>query len=493
MISVTIQETPQTEVVAQLMLVQKPLPPADSLVLLFVNIPSNTAAVQATLPTNVVIFTRQVCRGSYCIACDGSINCVKRVWVGVNQGAGGKYAFNVSSVPADAIVYFVQTSKTIMCTPVINLPAEYQTGLTAVVTSISTITTIPLTCPTNAVIGNSLPVTGTISALNRRRRLLEAGRRSLSQSDALSYALVVETELLNLTKAVVASSNLTIQGYTSVTPPERQIVIANTSSTTNSSLPLTCPVNSTSPPGSISLSQCVCLPGYKGDAGSGGPCTPCDPNVFCSGGLIGMCHGNSTAPPMSNSSDACVCNPGFYGTASKGCVQCPANSFCTGGQVSTPCVANALSPIQSTSSDACYCAPGFNGTANQPCKPCGPGFWCWTGIANQCPTNWTSNATARRVTDCFCADGYQAVATKDASGNSITVCTLCAENTYCKVCTCPNRIYNAPHSVSQHAPATTIAFLLPPVARAPCKNRRGRHMRARPILKRHNQLPRLSR
>ena len=488
----TIQDTPQTDVAAQLMLVQKPLPPADSLVLLFMNIPANTVAVQATLPNNVVIFTRQVCRGSYCISCDGSATCVKRVWVSVSQGTGGKYAFNVSSVPADAIVYFVPMSKKITCTPTINLPAEYQMDLTAVVTSISTITAIPLTCATNAVVGSSLPVTGTISALNRRRRLLEVGtRRLLSQSDAVSYALVVDTGLLNLTKASVSSSNLTIQGYTSVTPASRQISVANSSSTTNSSVPSTCPVNSTSPPGSVSLSQCVCLPGYKGDASSGGPCTPCDPNVFCSGGLIGMCPGNSTAPPMSNSSDACVCNPGFYGTPSKGCMQCPANSYCTGGQaIATSCVANALSPIQSTSSDACYCSPGYNGTANQPCQPCGPGFWCWTGVGNQCPANKTSNATARRVTDCFCADGYQATATKDASGNPITICTICAENTYCKVCTCTNHIYNAPHSISQHAHATTTAFLLR-VASALCTKCRGRNMRARPILKRYHQLPHL--
>ncbi|MBV5332260.1 hypothetical protein JZU54_01490, partial [bacterium] len=135
---------------SQLMLVQKPLPSAENLVALLSNIPSTLAAIQASVPQGVIAYTRQVCRGTYCIACDGSASCVKRVWVGVGQQSDGKYSFNVTSVPADSILYFV-TTRPGMCVPYINLPSEYQTDTTAAVSSISTITTIQLTCLTDSI------------------------------------------------------------------------------------------------------------------------------------------------------------------------------------------------------------------------------------------------------------------------------------------------------------------------------------------------------
>ena len=45
----------------------------------------------------------------------------------------------------------------------------------------------------------------------------------------------------------------------------------------------------------------------------------------------------------------------------------------------------------------------------------------------------TSNASATRVSNCFCADGYAAVQTKTSSGTPTTACLLCAQDTYCKV------------------------------------------------------------
>ena len=451
-VQVTISPTVLTNVEVQVMLVQQPLPPADNLVSLFTNVPANLAAIQATVPAGVTVYTRQVCRGTYCVSCDGSANCVPLVWIGVSAGPGGRFTFNVTSVKADTLVKFVTTTPQ-LCTPSLNLPLEYQTGTTVFVSSISTISSIPVYCPTNALIANSLPVVGTTSAIVRRRRLLENSRHLLATaSDALAVSLVVPANATNTTQSAVSSANLTIQGYSPITPPNRQIVVVtdnSTSYTTNSSAPLSCPANSTSPPGSVSVTQCVCLPGYKGNAAAGTPCAPCEAGVFCSGGLIGLCPSNATAPPMSNSSAECTCNPGFYGASS--CTQCPQNAFCLGGSKYSNCSANAISPAQSTSDAACYCSPGYVGVKNQPCQPCSPGFWCWTGVSNQCPLNMTSNASATRASSCFCKDGYQSVVTKDASGATTAVCTLCQGDTYCKVSTASFHIYNTHPPVFTHA------------------------------------------
>jgi len=326
-----------------------------------------------------------------------------------------------------------------MCTPAVDwtqISSEYYTGLNMAISSISGISSIPFICTTNALMASSISVSGTTSAPRRRlmgtRALLQAG------SDALAVSVVVPANLTNATQKAVASANFTIQGYTPVTSGNTITVVNSTTNvTTIVSTPLAmmqCPENSTSPVGAVSISQCVCLPGYKGSAGSA--CSPCDPGVFCSGGLIGLCPGNASAPLMSSSPSSCACNLGFYGTSS--CTQCPKNAYCPGGKTFINCTASALSPVQSSSSAACYCAPGFNGTANARCQSCSAGTWCWTGISNPCPLNQTSAAGASRVTDCFCADGY--------SATSSGACILCSNNTYCKVTACAKHIYNTPYS-----------------------------------------------
>lgn len=427
----TVTAAPRVDVVSQVMLANRPIPPADSLVSLFKSIPVHYAAVKVKMPASIKLYTRQICRGAsaYCVSCDGSATCVQQVWVGVGQGSGGVYVFNVSSVPADSLIMFVLTVPT-MCVPTVVLSAEYATGLTAAVASVSGISSIRLSCPTNALIGASILVTGSSSSPTLQRRLM----RGLLQTadDGLAVSIVVPTNMTNASAAAAASANLTVQGYTPIVPQDRQVnLVANGTggNSTGSSAIWSCPENATSPIGAVSVSQCVCLPGYSGDAALGSPCSPCPTGVFCSGGLIGLCPGNSSAPPMSNSSADCECNPGFYGSSS--CAVCPSNSYCLGGSLAISCAANSISPAQSASSDACHCAPGYIGS---PCAPCSPGSWCMTGIANSCPVNMTSNSGASSPGDCVCADGYG-----DVGGG---VCTLCSGNTYCKVSACAQNIYN---------------------------------------------------
>jgi uncharacterized protein YciI len=417
--------TPVEGVATQVMLVQQPLPVADNLVILVMNIPAKLASMATELKVQSVI-SRQVCRGSYCIACDGTATCVPRMWIGVGQGS--KYTFNVTSIPTDTLVYVVKT-KPAFCTPKIGLNSEYLMGDTFILTSISKITSVTFSCATNAALANSLPVKGTTAS----RRLLQAGSQvTTTSSDSLDVSLIVPTEQIEATQQLVEAANLTVAGYAAA-------VIVN--ETQEEVAPAQCPENSTSPIGATQLTQCHCLPGYKGNASQGTPCSPCDMGQYCSGGIMGLCPKGSAAPPLSNSSSDCVCDLGFYGPAT-GCRQCPANSYCMRGTLH-PCTANSASAPQSASPQSCICKPGLYGADNQPCQPCKPGFWCAGGVSNACPLNWTSNANTTRPADCFCSDGFQSVSTRDSSGYAIDVCQACTGSTYCKVRSPRICVYNA--------------------------------------------------
>ncbi len=203
----------------------------------------------------------------------------------------------------------------------------------------------------------------------------------------------------------------------------------------------------------MSLKQCLCKPGYQGDAAAGTPCSPCPPNTFCSGGIINLCSANALAPSMSDSVDDCACVPGFYGNPSA-CQQCPANSYCSGGLNAVKCTDHAVSPVQSTSGDACYCDPGYAGVKNAPCVLCPPGSWCWTGGANVCPAYSVTLPGASRSSECSCVDGFKQQLSTDLQGLVTKSCLQCAANTYCKVRPPAIFVYNT-HPRIPFANATT--------------------------------------
>ena len=447
-ISVEVQSAPIPNVTTQLMLVQQPLPVSDNLVSLFMSIPASVEAMRALLPisqSTIPIFTRQVCRGSYCALCDGTEQCVAKIVVSVSRGLDGKYAFNVSSLRADVLYEFVVVTPG-MCVPAISIDPEYVTGSKVAIASISTLRSAPIGCLTDSLANTQLPVTGTAASTSTStsiRRLLESAKRRLLQqtSDTLAVSFVVPSAETTAIQAAVVDAGITVEGYTPISSSGAAVIAS----------PLTCPENATSPEGSTTIKQCVCKPGYQGDAAAGTPCSPCPPNTFCSGGLINLCSANALAPAMSDSVDDCACVPGFYGNPSS-CQQCPANSFCPGGLTASKCTNNAVSPVQSTSGDACYCDPGYVGTRNAPCTLCTPGSWCWTGIPNTCPANSLTPPGASRASECSCVDGFKTQLSTDLQGLVTKTCLQCAANTYCKVRTPTNFVYNT-HSSTQFANA----------------------------------------
>ena len=248
--------------------------------------------------------------------------------------------------------------------------------------------------------------------------------RSLLQvsEDVILVSIVIAANETNSTQAAVLASNFTVEGFTSIEPPPL--------------VPASCPANSISPAGSISLSQCTCLPGYEGNASNGTGCIPCPLDTFCSSGKLGLCPVQSNAPPVSDSILDCSCYPGFSGNGSMSCTQCPIDSFCTGGSAISTCTAHAITPAaQSTANSSCYCDRGYYGVGNAPCIECEKGFWCWTGIRNQCPVNSTSPVGSMRLSDCVCADGYQKIEFNDNSNVTSSVCYSCGKDVFCKVCT----------------------------------------------------------
>lgn len=166
-----------------------------------------------------------------------------------------------------------------------------------------------------------------------------------------------------------------------------------------------CPGNFTSPPGSSSVSACVCKPGYRLVAG--GRCEFCDSGgVYCFNGSALPCPSNSIASSGASDINNCACLPGFVGRNGGQCSQCPANFVCTGGDVSLACTANAVSPVQSTDFSACYCDRGFHGTGNMACSACPAGAWCSQGILSQCPPNASSPVGSSSIKNCTCKPGY---------------------------------------------------------------------------------------
>jgi hypothetical protein len=261
--------------------------------------------------------------------------------------------------------------------------------------------------------------------------IVVSGRRLLQvPGDSVSFSVVISSNDTAATQTAMASANVTVEGYTSAAPPVF--------------VPASCPANSISPPGSVSVTQCFCLPGYEGDASKGTDCLPCPIDTFCASGKRGLCPANSHAPALSDSILDCECYPGFYGNGSVSCTRCPVNSFCTGGFALDVCVQNAVSPMQSTSNASCYCDRGYYGVNNDPCVLCTAGYWCWTGIRNGCPANSSSLPGTSRISNCKCLDGFQDTPITDNENQSTSVCTICPENAYCKVIHSPKPVYNIP-------------------------------------------------
>lgn len=178
-----------------------------------------------------------------------------------------------------------------------------------------------------------------------------------------------------------------------------------------------------------------CPAGTKSAAGSAlDGCLPCPPEEFCGSGIVGNCPANSIPRPGAVDLSDCVCNPGFYGQAGN-CSRCEVGFYCAGGVARVACTANAVSPMGSTAAAQCFCDRGYYGVNNSACISCPEGSWCWTGILNSCPANMWSPLRSSYQIECVCQYGY--------TGPNGGPCTACGTGQYkstrgtdsCSLCT----------------------------------------------------------
>jgi hypothetical protein len=156
---VTISITPLVNVTTQVLLAQKPMPPANSMVSLFSSIPAAFSSILSSLPNkNATVYLRQVCRRTYCVACDeGTATCIRYITVGLSE-LDGNLTANTTSIRRDVMYTFVPS----YCIPQISgLASEFLNDNVMVVSSVAVVSSVRVACTSNASMFVDIPVDAT--------------------------------------------------------------------------------------------------------------------------------------------------------------------------------------------------------------------------------------------------------------------------------------------------------------------------------------------
>ena len=156
--------------------------------------------------------------------------------------------------------------------------------------------------------------------------------------------------------------------------------------------------------------------------------TPCAAGNFCGGDeLVFVCPAFAASPPGSTSVADCECSPGYYApNVSAACSKCPPGNYCPGGRVVTPCARNSTSAPGAASPDGCYCREGhwrgctrtnagtfINNTGQPcainftaPCVMCRTNDICFNDTLLHCPDHSTSPPGSSQPSHCVCDGGF---------------------------------------------------------------------------------------
>jgi len=178
----------------------------------------------------------------------------------------------------------------------------------------------------------------------------------------------------------------------------------------------------------------TCNPGTTGTGGEW--CEECKANMFCPGGQVTLrCPPHTVSMPGSYKKSHCKCAPRFHGAVGnakshRGCVPCPANFHCPGGNTALPCPANSESEA---SAMVCKCVSGYFNNELGECQECPCGFWCpGGGLINACPPNTNSTLSSMRVSDCSCVEGFfQPWPQDDLEQGEGPHCSACFQGAFC--------------------------------------------------------------
>lgn len=203
-----------------------------------------------------------------------------------------------------------------------------------------------------------------------------------------------------------------------------------------------------------SSQDCVCMQGY---GLIGGVCQ------ICAKGSFKGTHGNETCTP---------CGGGFFTnvTGSLECLECPSNTFATGGNIECEaCRDNSQSVPGSDSPNDCLCNIGFfyqtSGVNALECVSCEENTYKDTvdleGSCFDCPADSNSPATSDQITDCTCNIGY--------TGADGTICTACEFGKF-KDVTGDAACESCAENTFANATASTVCFDCMPASTSPIES-----------------------
>ena len=165
-------------------------------------------------------------------------------------------------------------------------------------------------------------------------------------------------------------------------------------------------------------------------------CQICPEGSRCGSNIKRDCQARSSTPVGSDLATTCVCDDGWYKSGGV-CTQCPEDHFCSGDNISS-CRAwdsnlQTLGGLQFEKTQ-CVCANGFfRLNHNDTCKKCPRNHYCPNEITQQLPNvvpclenEYTDGEGFQKRTDCLCDAGSKLV----ADGPTMR-CLPCTEGERC--------------------------------------------------------------
>ena len=161
-----------------------------------------------------------------------------------------------------------------------------------------------------------------------------------------------------------------------------------------------------------------------------------------------LCPVNTCSPLGSSSITNCTSNKGFYSMEGPVAIPCPFGTYqsaqgasncllCAAGKYSSlfavtsildcqMCAANSNSPAGSAFWSNCTCDDGYFKRSNAECHLCLEGSWCKDDTQTLCPVHQNADAGSSSVSNCSCNEGFELSVNSEGVG----FCEGCRVNSF---------------------------------------------------------------